>query len=222
MSHLCAVDPAGEHLTGLHRRALALSWFTVAYNLAEGAVAVVASVLAGSPALLGFGLDSFVEALSGGIMIWRFRTAARLCADCAEGRERRALGLVGLTFLVLGAYVAYECLSKLLRHEPPQPSALGLAITLVSLAVMIPLYRAKLRVARGLSSRSLEADARESIACVWLSVSVLLGLGLNFSLHWWWADPVAGLVIVGFLLREGWEALAGEKEEPSSPQEDDT
>ena len=187
----------------LQTRALRLSYFTVAYNVLEGLVSVVAGFLAGSVALVGFGLDSFVESLSGGIMIWRFGSRSGHAAE----RERRATRLVGYTFLVLGAYVLWEAAEKLLRGERPEATAVGVAITVVSLLVMPALYVAKRRTAERLGSRSLAADSRQTLACMGMSVAVLAGLALNGLFGLWQADPVIGLLIAGLLFREGRETI---------------
>lgn len=192
----------------LRTRALRLSYFTVVYNVLEGLVSVIAGMLAGSVALVGFGLDSFVESLSGGIMIWRFGGAPGQASSCgAEERERRAIRLVGYTFWVLGAYVLYESVDKLLRGERPEATALGIAITGVSLLVMPALYVAKRRTAERLGSRSLAADSRQTLACMGMSVAVLAGLVLNQLFGLWQADPVIGLLIAGLLFREGRETI---------------
>jgi divalent metal cation (Fe/Co/Zn/Cd) transporter len=192
--------------TRLARRALRLSWFTVAYNLLEGLASVAAGWLAGSVALVGFGLDSFVESLSGGVMIWRFGGSG----EEAEERERRALRLVGYTFFVLGAYVAYEAVSSLLRGERPETSIFGIAITVASLIVMPLLYWWKVRTADELGSDSLRADARQTLACVKLSAGVLLGLLLNTAFGLWQADPLIALWVAVTLFIEGREAIQGE------------
>jgi cation diffusion facilitator family transporter len=196
----------------LHRRALLLSYFTVCYNVIEGFVSILAGALAGSIALVGFGLDSVVESLSGGVMIWRFLLHGRVSEKEEERIEDRATSLVGYTFLVLGGYVLYESLLKLLRHETPEPSLLGIAIAVVSLVVMPGLALAKHRTARAIGSRSLAADSKETLACAWLSVGLLVGLGLNYRWGIWWADPAVGLLVVAFLFREGYETL-GEHDE---------
>ena len=196
--------------SGLNRRALRLSYFTVGYNVLEGLASVAAGAAAGSVALVGFGLDSFVESLSGGVMIWRFRGAdggAHGCGSEAERKERRALKLVGYTFFVLGAYVLFEAARKLLSGERPEASWLGVAITVVSLVVMPLLFVAKRRTARRLESRSLAADAKQTLACMGMSAGVLLGLLLNQAFGLWQADPLVGLVIAGFLFKEGREAV---------------
>jgi divalent metal cation (Fe/Co/Zn/Cd) transporter len=193
----------------LRRRALLLSYLTVGYNVVEGAASVFFAALAHSPALLGFALDSFIESVSGGIMIWRF---GRPEGDEAEEefREQKAYKLVGWTFLGLGAYVLYEALDKLYSHEASSPSLGGIIIALLSLIIMPWLAHRKIAVANALGSASLLGDANETLACAWLSVALLLGLGLNYLLHWWWADPVTGLIIVFFLWREGLEMTGSE------------
>jgi len=194
----------------LHRKALYLSVFSVAYNLVEGVVSIVAGLLAGSIALTGFGLDSFVESLSGGVMVWRFEKHGKIPEEEEERVEAKAAKLVGYTFFVLAAYVLFESLKKLIFREIPEPSPLGIVIAVVSLIVMPVLFYMKLRVGRSLGSRGLVADSKQTLACVYLSVALLLGLGLNYLFGIWWADPIAGLVIVGFLVREGYETLTEE------------
>lgn len=191
--------------TDPNRRALALSYFTVGYNVLEGVASLLAGGAAGSAALVGFGLDSAAESLSGGIMVWRFRTR-RAPAD-AERDEHRAVRLVGYTFFVLAAYVLLESVRKLWSGERPEASTLGIAITLVSLVVMPVLYLAKRRTARAIGSRSLAADSKQTLACMGMSAGVLLGLMLNRWLGLWQADPVVGIAIALLLVREGREAL---------------
>ena len=181
------------------RHALLLSYFTVAYNVLEGLVSVVFAVLAGSPALLGFGVDSFVESLSGMVMVWRFTGG--------EHREQTAIRLVGWALLILSAYVTYEAASRLYFGEQPEPSPIGLVIAILSLAVMPALLILKRRAARAVNSRSLLADAKQTLGCILLSVALLFGLGLNWLYGWWQADPIAALVIAAFLAREGYRAL---------------
>jgi len=187
------------------RRALALSYFTVGYNVLEGVASLLAGGAAGSAALVGFGLDSAVESLSGGIMVWRFRTR-RAPAD-AERAEHRAVRLVGYTFFILAAYVLLDSVRKLWSGERPEASVLGIAITVVSLIVMPLLYLAKRRTARSIGSRSLAADSRQTLACMGMSAGVLLGLMLNRWLGLWQADPLVGIAIALLLVREGREAL---------------
>ena len=192
----------------LQTRALRLSYFTVAYNVLEGLVAVAAGMVAGSVALVGFGLDSFVESLSGGVMIWRFGDPQEQAESCGtEDRERRAIRLVGFTFWILGAYVLYESVEKLLRGERPETTLLGVAIVVVSLVVMPALYLAKRRTAEAIGSRSLAADSKQTLACMGMSAAVLVGLTLNGFFGLWQADPVIGLLIAGLLFREGRETI---------------
>lgn len=188
-----------------HRRALILSYVTVIYNVLEGLVSIGFALVAGSPALLGFGIDSFVESMSGAVMIWRFSRT-----DDAR-REQAAIRLVGSSLIVLAAYVAYEAVRALYQREPPERSVVGLIIAVVSLVVMPILYIAKRRMAAALESRSLAADAKQTLACVMLSVALLVGTGLHYLVGVWQADPVAGLFIAVFLLREGYKAWTEEQ-----------
>ena len=188
-------------------RALRLSYFTVCYNVLEGVASVVAGAVAGSVALLGFGLDSFVESLSGSVMIWRFRPHAELTPHQAEHREQRALKLVGYTFFFLGAYILYEAVSTLYLAEPPAPSLAGIVITSLSLIVMPVLFYAKRHTGRRLNSRSLLVDAKQTLACMLLSAAVLAGLLLNATLGFWQIDPLIGLLIAAFLFKEGRDAV---------------
>jgi cation diffusion facilitator family transporter len=195
----------------LHKKALFLSYLTVGYNLVEGVLSLLAGYLAGSIALVGFGLDSFVESLSGGIMIWRFRRHADLTPEEEERREKLATKLVGWTFFGLAAYVLYESLKKLIFQEAPAPSLLGIIIALVSLILMPLLFYLKLRTSTDLGSMSLKADAKQNLACAFLSLALLVGLGLNYFAGFWQADPVIGLIIAAVLGREGYETLKSEK-----------
>jgi divalent metal cation (Fe/Co/Zn/Cd) transporter len=191
------------------RHALRLGYFTVAWNVTEGVVALVAAALAGSRALLGFGLDSGVESLSAAVLIWRL-DAERRDPSRAEQVERRAVRLIGVTFLVLAAFVGFESVRSLVTGAEPESSPVGIALTAVSLVVMPMLARRKREVGRAMGSRAVEVDSQQTWACVYLSVVVLVGLLLNTLFGWWWADPVAALIVVVFLVREGREALEAE------------
>jgi divalent metal cation (Fe/Co/Zn/Cd) transporter len=195
----------------LLRRGLRLEYLTVGWNIAEGLIAVGAGLAAGSIALVGFGIDSFVETVSGLVLIWRLSAEARGNLDDAavERVERRAERLVGAAFLLLAAYVAFEAVRSLVQQEAPDASPVGIALTATSIAVMVWLARAKRRTGEALGSRALIADSRQTYACWYLSLVTLVGLGLNAVLGWWWADPVAALGIVVLLVREGVEALRG-------------
>ncbi|HEV8580128.1 MAG TPA: cation transporter [Thermoanaerobaculia bacterium] len=197
----------GDRLRG----ALRLEWMTVAWNIVEGLVGVGAAVAAGSVALLGFGIDSFVESASGAVLVWRLK-AERAGADPEEIErlDRRARRLVGGSLFLLAAYVAADAAVSLWRRERPEASMVGIALTLLSLFVMVWLARAKRRAAAGLGSRAMAADAVQTTACWWLSLITLAGVGLNAALGWWWADPAAALGMTVFLVREGREAWRGE------------
>jgi divalent metal cation (Fe/Co/Zn/Cd) transporter len=195
--------------TTLLRRARWLAVFTVVWNLAEGAVAMVAAGLAGSRALIGFGVDSLVESASAAVLIWRLGVEQR-APERAELVERRALRIIGVTFLALAALVGVESVRSLLAGDQPDVSRIGIVLTVVSLIVMPVLARAKQRVGRELDARSVEADSQQTMACVYLSAVVLAGLAANAAFGWWWADPVAALGVVAFLVAEGREALEAE------------
>jgi divalent metal cation (Fe/Co/Zn/Cd) transporter len=190
-------------------RALQLAYFTVAWNVVEGLVAIWAAIAAGSDALMGFGLDSGVESLSGLVLIWRL-TIERKDTARAEEVEKRALKLIGLTFFALAAFVGYQSVTTLLNGERPESSWVGIAVTILSLIVMPILARSKERVGEAMDSRAVLADSAETWACVYLSAVVLGGLALNAIFGWWWADPVAALAVVGFLVKEGREAFSHE------------
>jgi len=192
-------------LASQSRRALLLAYITVTYNILEGVIAVAAGLFTGSTALLGFGIDSFVESLSGGVMIWRFSGSASRSSEAIAHREEVATRLVAAALVVLGAYVAYESATQLYSGEMPDRSAIGIAIAVISLVVMPILYYAKRRTAELLNSKSLQADAKQTLACVLLSVALLVGVGLHYLLGWWQADPIAGLFIAVYVMREGYE-----------------
>ena len=195
----------------LHKKALSLSYFTVGYNIIEGIVSIFAGVLAGSIALIGFGLDSFVESLSGGVMIWRFRKHGQMSEEEEERIEAKAVRLIAYTFFILGAYVLYESVKKLYLQEMPAPSLFGIIIAIVSIIVMPVLFYMKYRTGKTINSRSLVADSKQTLVCCILSVALLIGLGLNYLYGFWQADPIVGLVTVIFLVREGYLALKEEK-----------
>lgn len=194
-----------------YRRALVLEYFTVGYNVLEGFFSLLAGYLAGSPALVGFGLDSVVESASGCVLIWRLTRHGRVSAEEEESVERLSVRLVGLSFFLLGGYVLFESAKKLYLHEQPDPSLFGIIIAASSLVIMPVLAYAKYLSAKKISSRSLAADSRQTLVCSLLSAALLAGLGANYLWGTWWADPAAALVIVVFIFREGYEALIEEK-----------
>jgi divalent metal cation (Fe/Co/Zn/Cd) transporter len=188
-------------------RGVWLEWFTVGYNSLEGLVALIAGFLAGSIALVGFGLDSVIEVTSGGTLLWRLRS------DAEENRratlEATALKIVGVCFLTLAAYVSYEAVTSLLYMKTPERSLIGIVLAVVSLIVMPVLARAKRRVAARIQSAAMTADAKQTEFCTYLSAILLAGLLLNVTFGWWWADPAAGLLMVPIIAKEGWDALRG-------------
>lgn len=190
------------------QRGKLLEYVTVGYNSLEGLIAIGFGLAAGSIALVGFGFDSVIEVISGLALLWR------LYADVDETRrervEQRALRIVGMSFMILAAYVAYDAIMSLVRREAPEESIVGIVLGAVSLVVMPLLVQAKRRVARAIRSAALEADAAQTQICTYLSAILLGGLLLNATVGWWWADPVAALVMFPIIVKEGWEALRGE------------
>lgn len=193
--------------TAAVRRGRQLEYFTIAWNALEGLVAVGAGLLAGSIALVGFGIDSFIEVTSGSILLWR------MSVDADEYRravnETRALRFVGGCFLLLAAYIAYESLTGLSARRAPGRSIPGIVLACVSLVVMPLLSRAKRKVGRTLGSAAMYADAKQTEFCTYLSAILLLGLLLNTFFNLWWADPVAALIMVPIIGKEGIAGIQG-------------
>lgn len=195
-------DPARRQQLG--RRAQLLAAASVAYNGIEAVIAITAGLVAGSIALVGFGLDSVVEVSSGLIVLWQFRH--RL----PESRERRALRLMALSFFALAAYVTVESVRALMVGHDPAPSPVGIVLATASLVIMPFLSWAQRRTGRSLGSNAVVADSTQTLLCSYLSAVLLAGLVLNATLGWSWADPLAGLVIAAVAVREGLEAWRGE------------
>jgi len=196
----------------LLRRALFLEILTVGWNIVEGVIAVTAALAAGSVALLGFGIDSFVESFSGSILLWRLRAERHDMSGAEiEKLDRRARKLVAVSLFLLAAWVAFDGVRSLWEREQPEASLVGILLTTVSIFVMLWLGRSKRRAAAALGSRALKADAFQTTACWWLSVIALAGIGLNASLGWWWADPLAALAMTPLIVHEGREAWRGEE-----------
>lgn len=191
----------------LVRRGLALSYATALYNSLEGLIAIGAGVVAGSVALVGFGVDSAIELSASTAAIWRLR--ADLDAEQREQSERRTLRIVGALFLALALYVAVDAARTLMLREAPRESVVGIALAALSLVVMPLLARAKRRVAVAMGSAALVAESRQTLICTYLSGILLGGLLLNAVAGWWWADPVAALAMVPFIAHEGLEVLRG-------------
>ena len=198
--------------TRLVKRGLYLEYINVTYNILEAVAAIVFGGLSNSIALIGFGLDSIVESLSGFVLIWRLQQHGKISPEFEEKIERRATRFVAVTFFILGAYIAYESIDKLVSAEIPEPSLPGIIIAIVSLIAMPFMAWMKYRTGKQINSRALVADSKETIACAFLSVALLLGLGLNYLFGFWQADPIAGILIVIFLIREGWELWSEEEE----------
>ena len=175
-------------------------------------MSIFVGILAGSIALVGFGLDSFVESLSGGVMVWRFRKQGKVSYSEEQEVERKATKLIAYTFFILGAYVLYESVRKLYLQEIPEPSLLGIVIAMVSIILMPILFCQKYQTGKLLNSRSLVADSKETLACCFLSVALLISLGLNYTFGLWQADPIVGLIMVAFLVKEGYEILTGDED----------
>lgn len=197
----------------LYKRGLYLEYFTVGYNVVEAGVAIVFGRLAHSIALVGFGLDSVVESLSGCVLIWRLSQHRKVTEAEEKKIETKALRFVSVTFLILGLYVLYQSLKKLLLVEIPNPSLPGIILAIVSIIVMPLLAWQKSRIGEKIRSRALIADSKETLACFFLSLALLLGLGSNYVFGFWQADPIVGLIIVIYLFREGIESWKESKEE---------
>ncbi|HYN86454.1 MAG TPA: cation transporter [Pyrinomonadaceae bacterium] len=188
------------------RRGRRLEYLTIAWNTLEAVASIGAGLLAGSVALVGFGVDSVIESSSGAVLLWRLRDGER-----GERRERAALRLVGVSFLVLAAYVLFDASRSLVMREPAEASHVGIGVAALSLVVMPLLAREKRRVAARLESRALRADSRQTDICAYLSAILLAGLALNALFGWWWADPAAALLMTPIIAKEGVEALRGER-----------
>ncbi len=191
----------------LHSRALKLSYFTVTYNIIECIVSIISGFIAGSTALLGFGSDSLVESLSGLIMIWRFRKHGIVSKDEEDEVDKKATFFVGITFFIFGLYILYESIRKLILGEKPEPSLVGIIIAIASIIVMPILFYLKFKTGKSIGSKSLLADSKQTLVCLFMSISLLIGLCLNYLFGFWQADPIVGLIIVAFLFREGYEII---------------
>ena len=184
------------------QRGRRLEYLAIGWNSLEAIISIGAGIAAGSIALVGFGIDSVIEVSSGAVLLWRLVSG--------EHREQLALKLVGVSFLALAAYIAIDAVTTLLFHEAPEASYVGIGLAILSLIVMPLLASAKRKVASSLKSQAMRADSRQTDICAYLSAILLLGLGLNALLGWWWADPAAGLVMVPIIAKEGIEALRGD------------
>jgi divalent metal cation (Fe/Co/Zn/Cd) transporter len=197
-----------ERRTTLHRRVRLIVGVTISYNVIEGIVAISAGAAASSAALIGFGLDSFIEVLSAVAVAWQFTRKD------PERWEKPTVRAIGIAFFALAAYVTVDAILALVGVEPVEHSPVGIAIALASLVVMPALAWFQFRTGRELGSKSVQADAKQLLLCISLSGTVLIGLLLNSLFGWWWADSVAALVVAALALREGIEAWRGDVESP--------
>ena len=182
-----------------------LEYFTIGWNTLEGLIAIMAGAAAGSISLVGFGVDSFIEVASGSALLWRMSVDAD---ECRRARtERSALRMVGVCFLGLAAYVGYEAVRDLIGKDAPEHSLPGILLACASLVVMPLLSRAKRRIGTALGSAAMHADARQTEFCTYLSAILLCGLLLNTTWGLWWADPVAALLMVPIIAKEGIDGL---------------
>lgn len=188
----------------LGRRAQLLAAASVTYNVIEAIIAITAGIVAGSVALIGFGLDSVVEVSSGLIILWQFRH------KLPESREQQALRLMAFSFFALAAYVAFESVRALVSGHDPDPSPVGIGLATASLVIMPFLSWAQRRTGKALGSNAVVADSTQTLLCTYLSAVLLVGLVFNATLGWSWADPIAGLVIAAVAVKEGLEAWRGE------------
>ena len=186
-----------------------LEYFTIAWNTIEGLLAIILGAIAGSISLVGFGLDSFIEVMSGAALLWRMSVDADV--QRREMNERRALRMVGICFLLLALYLTYESGADLWFKRAPERSVLGIILACVSLAVMPILSREKRKVGRELNSVAMQADAKQTDFCMYLSAILVGGLILNAQFNLWWADPAAALLMVPLIAKEGISAMRGEK-----------
>ena len=191
----------------ISRRGRKLEYFTITWNTLEGLVAIVAGAIAGSISLVGFGIDSFIEVTSGAALLWRMAVDADV--HDRERNEKRALRVVGLCFIGLSIYIAYESVADLLHARAPEQSIAGMILACVSLIVMPVLSRAKRKVGTELGSAAMHADAKQTEFCTYLSAILLGGLVMNSLFGLWWADPIAALIMVPIIAKEGIEGLNG-------------
>ena len=187
------------------KRGVRVSYFTIAWNSLEGLIAIIAGTVASSISLVGFGIDSFIEVVSGTTLLWRMTVDDDV--QSRERNERLSLRIVGICFFFLAVYVAYESCADLIAKKAPGHSISGIILACISLIVMPILSRAKKKVGYALGSAAMNADARQTDFCVYLSAILLSGLLLNAVLGWWWADPAAALIMVPIIAKEGLDGI---------------
>lgn len=198
--------------SSLRRRALLLVWIGALWNIVEAGVALWSGIQASSVALIAFGLDSLIELFVGGVLIWHLGREWQGRGH-EEAAEKKALKLVGVTFFLLSGYILVQSVATLLGwFTEPKESLVGIALTIASALVMTALFFPKLSLAKKLGSRALRGEAIESLVCDLQDLTLLVGLGLNALWGWWWADPLAALALIPFLLKEGWEGVFQKEE----------
>lgn len=198
--------PKADEREKLVRRAKLLAWVGIGWHGIEAAIAVAAGTVAGSIALIGFGADSLIESVAGLILIWRFAASRSASSEA----ERRAQKLIALSFYLLGAYVGIESVRSLFTGESPDPSWVGIGLSVVTLLTMPPLAIAKARIGEKLASSATKSEGQQNMLCAYLSAALLIGLGANALFGLWWADPVTALIIAGVAVKEGRESWRGE------------
>jgi len=208
------VEAHGHPLPHLHapaerdalvRRAKLLAWAGLTWHGIEAAIAIGAGIVAGSIALVGFGADSLIEMLAGTILLWRFAGSRASSAEAEHPAHR----LIAVTFWVIAAYIGFEAVRLLAGGQHPEVSYVGIGLSVVTLVTMPPLAIAKARVGERLHSSATKSEGRQTALCAYLSAALLVGLGANALFGWWWADPVAALVIASVAVNEGRVAWAG-------------
>lgn len=198
---------APEHRATHVRTGIGIEYLSIGWTTIEAIVGISAGLLAGSVALVGFGLDSVIEVASSAILLWRLKTDAN--EQTRERNEARALRGVGWCFLALAAYVSFDAVKALVRHELPERTYVGISLAVAAVIIMPLLAQAKRKAAAKLQSAALKADSVQSAICGYLSAILLAGLALNLAFHWWWADPLAALIMVPIIVKEGIQALRG-------------
>ncbi len=197
----------------LVKKGLYLEYASVVYNVLEAVAAIIFGGVANSIALIGFGLDSIIESLSGLVLIWRLTQHGKISEEMEEKIERRATKFVAITFFILGGYVLFESIKKLVTAEVPDTSLPGIIIALLSMVIMPFIAWQKYKTGKQINSIALVADSKETLVCASLSIALLIGLGLNYLFGFWQADPIVGILIVIFLFKEGWELWNEEEED---------
>ena len=200
------VSTASAEWLAAAQKARLLSWISLVWMSLEGGIAITAGILAGSIALIGFGIDSAIEGVASVVIIWRF-TGARMLSNAAEDRAQK---LVAVQFFLLAPYVAFEAIQALVNSEHPEVSTLGMVLTATSVVGMPLLGIAKQRVAQTLGSQATHGEGTQNLLCAYLAGAVFIGLAGNALFGWWWLDPVAAMVIAAIALREGIETWRGE------------